>query len=595
MSFFSELKRRNVFRVLAAYLVTAWLLIEVSSTLEQTLRLPDWADTLLAFFLILGFPVALFFSWAYEITPEGIKREKDLSDDYGSRPVTGRKLDRLIIVLMAAALVYFAVDKFFITQQTREQTAVERIAGGDASLQNVEPDLSIAVLPFVNMSSEPEQEYFSDGLTEELLNLLAGISELKVAARTSSFFYKDKLDSVPLTEIARQLEVAHVLEGSVRKSGDRVRITAQLISADDGFHLWSATWDRTLEDVFAIQDEIAAAVTRELQVTLLGEAPHATVVDAESYELALQGRFFFNRRNEGDLPKALEAFERAVDIDPSNAIAWTGLAPLYYWLNDPPDVKRSLAAAQRAVELEPENPEARMRYSMALYWSGKKDEGSEQFEQAAEMGQQNPLVLSIRAGRSCYEGDIDTCTRLQRRALELDPLHVTNRGNLARYLLYAGGFDESAAEALRLLEIIPDRPNAMMTLAEARLHQGRHAEARELIQKTELTPDPTDMDGLEQKDLLLAAIEFSVGDFEAADAAVREFRGKYGDRFKAKLAMLHAWRGESDEAFLYLERVLAENEALPNMVIHDPMLVSLHDDPRWAGITARWAEKAWIW
>ena len=226
MSFFTELKRRNVFRVAAAYLVAGWLLIEVSATLEETLRLPEWADTLLAFFLILGFPIALFFSWAYEITPEGIKREKDIEVDDASRAHTAQRLNWVVIVLLVLAVGLFVVDRFVLedrgTDTAPAPEVVEQVSpppetAGEAQAEDVllagVPELSIAVLPFVNMSSDPEQEYFSDGLTEELLNLLAKVQELKVAARTSSFYYKDKLEDIPLLEIARQLEVAHVLEG----------------------------------------------------------------------------------------------------------------------------------------------------------------------------------------------------------------------------------------------------------------------------------------------------------------------------------------------------------------------------------------------
>ena len=278
----------------------------------------------------------------FELTSDGLQLDSEVKQQSAERARSDRKLNGVIFFLLTLALVYFMADRFVFTQThpaspsvdiTQQSEPEPGITGG--AVQN-----SIAVLPFVNMSSDTEQEYFSDGLTEELLNLLVGIKELKVAARTSSFYYKDKLDSVPLLEIAKQLEVTHVLEGSVRKSGDTIRITVQLIKTDDGFHLWSETYDRELDDIFALQDEIAAAVTGSLKVTLLGEAPKTKKLDAKSFEMALQGRFLFNRRSQGDLQRALELFQGAVELDSSNSLAWVGMVPLYLWLFDPtPDFR----------------------------------------------------------------------------------------------------------------------------------------------------------------------------------------------------------------------------------------------------------------
>ena len=242
MSLFAELKRRNVFRVGLAYVVLSWLLLQVGDTLAPALHLPEWINSALAFFLILGFPLAIFFAWAFELTPDGLKLEKNVDRDASITPVTGRKLDRTIIAILVVALGYF------VWQSQKAPTVdeiVETVAGQE----------SIAVLPFENMSSDDEQEYFSDGLTEELLNLLAKIPELKVTSRTSAFFYKGK--DIKLSEVGRELDVDHILEGSVRKSGKKIRITAQLIEVENDTHLWSDTWDRDLDDVFVIQDEIA--------------------------------------------------------------------------------------------------------------------------------------------------------------------------------------------------------------------------------------------------------------------------------------------------------------------------------------------------
>ena len=268
MSFFNELKRRNVFKVAAAYIIVGWLIMQAGDTLAPALHLPDWVNSLLIFFLILGFPLAMFFAWAFEMTTEGIKKEKDIERDQSITQVTGQKLNYTIIGLLVLTLGYFVYDKSVSsTPNAVETTSVT----SPASESQTNPYQTIAVLPFVNMSEDPSNEYFSDGLTEELLNMLAKIKELRVASRTSSFTFKGQGEDLRI--IGEKLNVGSILEGSVRKDDkrNRVRITAQLINVDDGYHLWSETYDRELDDIFAIQDEIAREVARALTITLLGE------------------------------------------------------------------------------------------------------------------------------------------------------------------------------------------------------------------------------------------------------------------------------------------------------------------------------------
>jgi adenylate cyclase len=584
MSLFRELKRRNVFRVAAAYVVTAWLLIEVGATLETTLRLPEWSDTLLAFFLILGFPVALFFSWAYEITPEGIRREQDMQPEASNRAVTGRKLNRILVMLMGIALVYFAVDRIIgIAPGPGAESSLSQPA--EPPPDSDEPDQpaiaarSIAVLPFVNMSSDPEQEYFSDGLTEELLNLLAGIGELKVTARTSSFFYKDKLQQIPLEEIARQLEVNFVLEGSVRKSADRLRITAQLIKAEDGFHLWSRTWDRTFDDIFAIQDEIAAAVVGELQVTLLGAMPQARAVDPESWELTQQARFLFNRRAGDDLRRALGLFQQAVEVDPSNATAWAGMAPLYAWLFEPPQLADGLAAAMTAVQLDPNNAEAQARLSFFLFQTGNSDEGDRAWARAVDLGSDNALVQSMIAGHLNDEGDAEGGLRIQRLAAALDPLNPTILVNLCHSLLANGRLEEAEAQAYRLIELAPNSSFGYGILLVVRLVQGRLSDAAALLEDVERT---TSEEGDSRTSLsYFVMIQHSLGNQEEAAAALTTLIESEGERFPVDIAEVYAWMGDADAAFTWLNRALEGEVYLSAAMLTGPLFNGLHDDPRW--------------
>jgi TolB-like protein len=295
MSFYHELKRRNVFRVGAAYIVAAWLLIQVAETIFPLFGFGDAPARITVILLAIGFPLFLLFSWVFELTPEGLKKEKDIDRTVSVTRKTGKQLDRVIILLLALGLGYFAFDKF-VLDPARDAVLVEETAQQTRSDVLVESygDKSIAVLPFVNMSDDARNEYFSDGISEELLNLLAQIPELRVISRSSSFSFKGKDIAIP--EVAKQLNVAHVLEGSVRKAGNRVRITAQLIDGRSDTHLWSDTYDRELDDIFAVQDEIAAAISVALKIKLklvAGEMMQPEAIktaNTDAYVAYLQGR-----------------------------------------------------------------------------------------------------------------------------------------------------------------------------------------------------------------------------------------------------------------------------------------------------------------
>jgi TolB-like protein/tetratricopeptide (TPR) repeat protein len=361
MSIFKELKRRNVIRVAIAYAIVAWLMIEVTSTVFPILNLPDWSVTLVTALLLIGFPLALIFAWAFEVTPEGIRFEKEVDRSESVTHVTGRRLDFVIIGVLVIALAFLAYDELVIepadeTPQAAANTQVEESAEIGA------PELSVAVLPFVNMSADPDQEYFSDGISEELLNQLTKIRGLHVAGRTSSFSFKNKNED--LRVIGEELDVAHILEGSVRKAGERVRITVQLVKASDGYHLWSETYDRTLDDIFAIQEETAIAVAKALSITLgVGEGDLGVggTRNFEAYDAYLAGISFFRQFGAEAAVRSIEQFEKAVALDPEYAHAWSELASIYlvaanFFIDDRTEdlVKKGEAAASRAIELAPE-------------------------------------------------------------------------------------------------------------------------------------------------------------------------------------------------------------------------------------------------
>ncbi|KGJ99354.1 tetratricopeptide repeat protein [Thalassotalea sp. ND16A] len=333
MTVFRELKRRNVFKVATAYLITAWLIIQIVAVLEPYLKLPEWVTPVIIVFLVVGFPIACLFAWAFELTPQGIMRSKDVVVDDSITNITGRKLDFGIIAAMAIALIFLTNEAYFtedisnIATVNSNGTADDSAAYQSPSIALSDQVTSIAVLPFVNMSNDPEQEYFSDGLSEELLNVLARIKQLKVAARTSSFFFKNK--NMDIKEIADKLDVEHVLEGSVRKSGTKLRVTAQLIQADTGYHLWSETYDYEIDDVFKIQDEISASVVQQLKITLLKEqivalTEHGTRIP-QAQDAYLLGRYFMRARTPESLEKSVNAFKKSLIIDPDNQLAISGL------------------------------------------------------------------------------------------------------------------------------------------------------------------------------------------------------------------------------------------------------------------------------
>ncbi len=321
-SFWGELKRRNVVRVAIAYAIVSWLILQLADVVLDNIEAPNWVFQAILLLLIIGFPVALIFAWAYELTPEGLKKEKDVDRTESITHITGRKLDFAIIGVLLVALAVFAVERFVLQPDRAPATDAPQ------EIVTTEVQQSIAVLPFVNMSADPEQEYFSDGIAEEILNGLAKVPGLRVVARTSAFSFKGQ--NIDIREVGETLNANHVLEGSVRKAGDRLRITAQLISVDDGYHLWSETYNRQMDDIFAIQEEIARAVVSELEVTL-GLTDDTSLVrqgttNTEAYNWLLRGNYYIGRQSSEAFDKAIESYAKAIELDPEFAGGHGGFA-----------------------------------------------------------------------------------------------------------------------------------------------------------------------------------------------------------------------------------------------------------------------------
>ncbi len=435
MSFFEELKRRNVFRVAIGYAITAWLLLQVVDLVLDNIHAPEWVMQVFMLALAIGFPLALFFAWAFELTPEGIKKEKDVDRDRSIAPQTGQKLNRTIILVLVLAVA------FLLYKQLGNQTH-EPVGDADSvratETQPAQPDnaetgpVSIAVLPFVNMSSDPEQEYFSDGITEEILNRLAKIRDLQVTARTSVFSFKGQNQDV--RKIGEQLGVGTILEGSVRRDGEQVRITAQLVRTSDGFHLWSETYDRKLENIFAIQDEIASHIAAALEISLginvAAGGGSARLVNPQVYDLYLRARALHRNRGEG-LLEAVRLFKQALEIDPDYAPAWAGLAHSYnvisYYVSQQQlagigdTIELSLAATQQALRLDPELATALHAMGNYLLEQHEWAQAQDYYEQALQLDPDSTDIMEDYGNMLLYSMQVDKALKVAERMIDLDP------------------------------------------------------------------------------------------------------------------------------------------------------------------------------
>jgi TolB-like protein len=489
---FNELKRRNVFRVAIAYAITTWLLLQIADVVLNNIEAPDWVFKTIMLLVLLGFPIALIFAWAFEMTPEGIKKEKDVDRSQSITPATGRKLDRVIIAAMALALIYFSYDKF-IAEPPEQSSAGTRSDQTAAPPGAEAAERSIAVLPFVNMSSDPEQEFFSDGISEELLNVLAQIPDLRVAARTSSFQFKGLNQDI--AKIAETLNVAHILEGSVRKSGTTLRITAQLIKADDGYHIWSNSYDREIDDIFAVQDEIAQAITEALKVKLaldsaVGESTQPTVIKATNtaaYEAYLRGRQLIHRRGREALEDAVRSLELSLRLDNDFAPAHAQLAIATALLMESPESYGTLTQEEvlrkanphqdRAQELEPNLAEANARRALLALDTYELDFAIQQADLALAINPSYTDALNWKYLAVASLGRYEEQEAAMLKMLEIDPMTIIGRMNYIGWLGGTGRVDEGHRVADELLEMSKwggySRHAEMSLVHEADFYNGR--------------------------------------------------------------------------------------------------------------------------
>ncbi|MEE8119730.1 MAG: tetratricopeptide repeat protein, partial [Gammaproteobacteria bacterium] len=486
----SELKRRNVFRVAVMYIVTAWVIIQVSDAAVPALQLPEWVHSLVFLLLALGFPLALILAWAFELTPEGIKRAEDVSLEESITRLTGRKFDFIIISVLAVAVSILLYERFTTAP---EEDTTEVVAETSKTIV-VSDDMvqSIAVLPFVDMSAEKDQEYFADGIAEELLSVLSKIKGLRVAARTSTFKFKNS--NADIAEIAQALNVTTVLEGSIRKAGDRVRITAQLINASDGFHLWSESYDRTLVDIFAVQDEISQSIVTALKLELnIEERGAAEKTDSvAAYDYYLRGRQYAREPNREDLLTAINFFEQALSEDPNFALAYSGIADAYTWMQEyggmPAEeaFAKSRTAAEKAIELAPNLAEAWVSLGFIDSYEGRRDEAIEKYEKAIELKPNYALVYFLLGGQVRNRLDFVQAEKLFKQGLELEPNSSIGMDFLANMYGQMGRSNDQMKYVRRMIRDDPDDAYAYEILASLMARTGHFAEAimtRQLVHR----------------------------------------------------------------------------------------------------------------
>lgn len=451
--FFGELKRRNVYKVAVAYAVVGWLLIQVATQVFPFLDIPNWAIRLVILLTALGFPIALIIAWAFELTPEGIRRTED-ADAAGQRSRGGIWM-ALVVIAAALSLGLFFLGRYS-AGNARSQSPASRGSGAASSeAVTAVPEKSVAVLPLLNESDDPKDEYFADGLSEELIAALAQISGLKVIGRSSSFRFKDRHEE-PKT-IGEKLGVSTLLDGTVRKQGDRVRIVAELVNAADGIQLWTRTFDRQLKDIFAVQEEIARAVAESLKVTLLGvdakSVQGSAPINVEAHNAYLQGHFYLVRRNVEDFRKAIAYYDQAIQFDPEYALAYAERAEAWTLLGDltgqrPSAYPKARMDAEKAVALTPALAEARAALGFVrCFIDWKFAEGLAELKRAKELSPANPTANDLLARIIVYMGRFNEAERQARQAVELDPLSTVTQGNLARVLFCAGKLDEADAVA----------------------------------------------------------------------------------------------------------------------------------------------------
>lgn len=573
--FFAELKRRNVYKVAITYAVIAWLLIQAASILLPTFDAPTWVMKTFVVFLAFGFALAVFVSWAFEATPEGLKRTENVPPEVAAKlPTWSRR--KYATFTISVALV---ATGLFIYQFVRPKPP-------PSSPASTVTTKSIAVLPLLNESGDPNDEYFSDGLSEELIAALAQIRELKVIGRSSSFRFKDRKEESKT--IGEKLGVSTLLEGTVRKQGSKVRIVAELINAADGIELWTRTFDRELKDIFAVQEEIATAVASSLKVTLLGTdgrtSANPATTNTEAHNSYLLGHYLFQRRNIEDYRKAVTHYDEATRLDPDYALAYAERSEAWTLIGDLSGEHKTAWPkarddAEKAVAVAPGLAETHAALGWVRFFvEWKFAEGLNELKRAQELSPANPTANDLLARVVVYLGRTDEAEKQARHAVELDPLAFGAQNNLARVLLFAGKLEEADAVGRKCVEIQPTGASSRRFQVLAAVLRGDGVTA---LEEAKLEPD----EGYRRFELAVA--QHAVGDRPAADAALADLIANGRDQLAYQIAEVYATRGEKDKAFEWLQISYDNHDTGTLGILVDPIIRDLRSDPRYKALVAK--------
>jgi TolB-like protein/Flp pilus assembly protein TadD len=570
-NFFAELKRRHVYRVAIAYGVVAWLLIQVATQVFPFFEIPNWVVRLVVLLTVLGFPGALIIAWAFEMTPEGLKRAADIApDEYIPRWSTWRFAALIVsIAILAAGVPLF--------QLSRSKPTWLPWANAAPTLSQK----SIAVLPLLNESGNSGDEYFSDGLSEELIAALAQVKGLKVIGRSSSFRFKDQKEDSK--SIGEKLGVSTLLEGTVRKNGSRVRIVAELVNAADGSELWSGTFDRELKDIFAVQAEIAKAVATSLKLRLLGteddSAKNVATKSVEAHNAYLQGHFYFQRRDLEGYLEAVSFFDQATHLDPEYALAYAERSEAWTWIGDLSSEKQkeawSKAASdgERAVAIAPKLTEAHAALGWARFFAQWRfDEGLAELRRAQQLAPWNSTANDLLAPVVVYLGQFEEAAKLAQQAIERDPLAYQARQSLARLLFIQGKLNEAEDAARKATELQPTAAGCHRWQVFVAIERGDGDAA---LRETELEPN----ERYQRFELALA--HYARGDRPAADESLAELIARDRNVMAYQIAEVYAWRGEKDKAFEWLQVSLDNHDTGLLSLMIDPLVQGLRHDVRY--------------
>ena len=571
---FAELRRRNVFRAAAFYAASAWLLVQVATQVFPFFQIANWLVRWVVVAAVIGFPFWVLFAWFYQWTPHGLAREEEAGPLPAEARQSRRNVDRWIMAMLAVAVVLLLADKFVRREKSDQIPGV--------------PEKSIAVLPLINSTGDVANEYFSDGMSEEFISSLSRLQDLKVIGRTSSFQFKGKSDDSKT--IGEKLGVYYLLEGSVRKSADRVRIAVALIKSSDGANVWSETYDRELSDIFAVQSEIAGAVAKQMKVALLGNNGAAQLTTSatpsnqniDAYNALLRGNFYDNRNTAEDTRRAINYYEEAIRLDPRYALAYAKLSAtarnlaVGYGLVASEEIRevsaKARASAQKALSLNPDLAQAHSAQGVILRDLDFNFAGAEaEYRRAYELAPQNPSVISSLANLNAQLGKLEEGVALQERAIALEPLRTQSIFNLALYLVSLHRYDEAEATMRKAIALQPQAAQNYLWLAIIELGRGNSKAA------VEFAKQETDSFW---RTFALALAQFANGERVEADAALQKLIEEDAEDAGSQIAQVYAFRKEPEKMFEWLEHAWTTHDVGVTELLSNPLLRAYKDDPR---------------